>query len=108
MSGSINVPDDNTTDEPGDSSVVSGIISDIRSHVIAGTTYYYIRLAGSDTYYYVPASLSNEAVLLNVGDAVTLTVTSADSAIIPASDVTVGETAEQPTLTEEATEEVDE
>lgn len=108
MSGSINVPDDNKTDEPGDSSVVSGIISDIRSNVIAGTTYYYIRLAGSDTYYYVPASLTNEAVLLNVGDAVTLTVISADSAIIPASDVTVGEAAEQPAQADESTEDVDE
>lgn len=70
-----------------DSETVSGTISDIRTAVIDGTTYYYIELDGSGTYYYVSAALGSEVVLFSVGDAVTLSVsTTASGEILPASD----------------------
>lgn len=66
-------PDD--TDEPSaDAQTVSGVITDIRTAVIDGTTYYYFKLTGDDRYYVVEASLNNEAALFNVGDEITVTV----------------------------------
>lgn len=72
--------------EPAQTVTVSGVIADIRSAVIGGTTYYYIRLDGSDVYYYVPAELGSEVVLFTVGDDVTLTLTQTDGELLPATD----------------------
>lgn len=55
-----------------------GVIDDIRTAVISGTTYYYVRLSGSDVYYILSAAKNEQAVLLNVGDTVTLNVETAD------------------------------
>ena len=52
---------------------VSGIVEEIRSAVLDGTTRYFIRLQGSAQYYCVSAADSVEAVILNTGDSVTLT-----------------------------------
>ena len=50
----------------------SGVIADIRSAVLDGTTYYFIRLEGKQVYYSLSAAENPVAVLLNVGDAVTI------------------------------------
>ena len=76
MTGKVESDDANTdTQEPAaDTTLVTGAITDIRSAVIGGTTYYYIELDGSGVYYYVSAQLGSKVVLFNVGDRVTLTV----------------------------------
>ena len=92
MSG--NVVADSVIPEGGDQAdegqsvtTVAGVISDIRTAVISGNTYYYIELDGSGTYYYVSASLGSEVVLFNVGDHVTLTVNGDPSGeLLPAAD----------------------
>lgn len=56
---------------------VSGVIEDIRSAVMGGETYYYVKLQGSDIYYSIAASKAKSAVILNVGDKVIFTVSSA-------------------------------
>ena len=68
-SGGIAAEEPDTTE----TAEISGRIDDIRSAVLDGTTYYFLRLEGNETYYQVSASLCREAVLLNVGDRVTLT-----------------------------------
>ena len=47
----------------------SGVITDIRSAVISGNTYYYIKL-DEDKYYVASAAEFENAVILNVGDSV--------------------------------------
>ena len=56
----------------------SGVIDDIRTAVINGTTYYYIRLQGNEIYYILSAAENEQAVLLNVGDTAELNVDVAD------------------------------
>lgn len=67
---------------------VSGTVTDIRSAVITGNTYYYIELDNSGVYYYIAATLSDKAVLINEGDRITVTL-SGDSGtdIVPAAGV---------------------
>ena len=50
----------------------SGVIADIRSAVLEGTTYYFLRLEGEQVYYSLSAVDNPIAVLLNVGDSVTI------------------------------------
>ena len=68
--GGTSVPDDGTKK-------VTGVITDIRSAVIGGNTYYYFELDSTGTYYYVAASLSNRAALFNEGDYVTVETSAA-------------------------------
>ena len=72
----LNIPSgiaDSDTPAPDDGTKkITGTITDIRSAVIGGNTYYYFELDNSDLYYYVAASLSNRAALFNVGDRVTV------------------------------------
>ena len=48
------------------------MVDDIRSAVLEGTTYYFIRLEGGEVYYTISAVQNPVAVLLNVGDQVTI------------------------------------
>ena len=50
-----------------------GVISDIRSAVLDGTTYYYFRLENDPTYYRISAAACEAAIVANVGDTVTIT-----------------------------------
>lgn len=50
----------------------SGVIAELRSAVLDGNTYYFLRLEGEDVFYSLSVSDNNVAVLLNVGDAVTV------------------------------------
>ena len=51
---------------------ISGVVEDIRSAVMDGSTYYFLRLEGGEVYYAVSASENPVAVLLNLGDKVTI------------------------------------
>ena len=51
----------------------SGVMAEIRSAVLDGNTYYFIRLEGEEVFYSVSAAQNREvAVTLNVGDSVTI------------------------------------
>lgn len=49
-----------------------GVVAEIRSAVMDGTSYYFLRLEGESVYYSVSAAQNPVVVLLNVGDAVTI------------------------------------
>ena len=51
---------------------ISGVVDDIRSAVMDGSTYYFLRLEGGEVYYAVSAAENPVAVLLNLGDKVTI------------------------------------
>ena len=61
-----------TTPEDTPRTEVSGVISDIRSAVMEGNSYYFIQLEGDPTYYAISAAQNPLAVILNVGDQVTI------------------------------------
>ena len=61
---------------------VQGKVAELRSAVLEGNTYYFIRLEGSDLFYSISAAQSREAVTLNVGDQVALDYTPAEDATI--------------------------
>lgn len=74
-----------------DRSQVSGVIDDLRSAVLDGTTHVYIRFAGQTDYYVISAADSQLAVILNIGDRITLTADpSGIDGIIQAYDVKLG------------------
>ncbi|MCD7757603.1 MAG: CvpA family protein [Clostridiales bacterium] len=56
-----------------DTATVSGTVEEIRSAVISGDTYYYLRLEDGDSYYAISAAQAEEAVILNEDDRVTIT-----------------------------------
>ena len=98
-------------DQPADSSkpanetdalteTVEGVIDDIRSAVINGTTQYFILLEGGRDYFLVSASDVPLAVLLNAGDRVEISYYPAAGGVaLPAFDVKLLETQTAP-LTE--------
>ena len=72
---------------------VSGVIDDIRSAVMDGDSYYFIRLQGDPVYYSISAAVSPVVVILNVGDSVTIQHTPAvegeNSSILEGSTITL-------------------
>ncbi|MCD7821013.1 MAG: CvpA family protein [Clostridiales bacterium] len=72
LENGINV-EDPVEEVVADTATVSGTIEEIRSAVISGNTYYYLRLADGDSYYAISAAQAEEAVILNEGDRVTIT-----------------------------------
>ncbi len=65
--------------EAVDESGASGVVAEIRSAVIEGNTYYFIRLEGEEIFYSISASAAPDAVLLDVGDRVSLSHGGGDS-----------------------------
>lgn len=61
-----------TTSEDATAETDSGILAEIRSAVLDGNTYYYLRLEGYEEFYSISAAQSPLAVILNVGDHVTV------------------------------------
>ena len=49
-----------------------GTVAEIRSAVLDGNTYYYVRLDGEEVFYSLSAAKNELAVILNVGDKVTI------------------------------------
>ncbi len=64
----INNPGENTVTTPVEYDVITGAINDIRTAVMGGESYYYIRVAGNAAYYVIAASANEEVVIYNVGD----------------------------------------
>lgn len=52
---------------------VKGVVSDIRTAVMGGESYYFIKLEKGKTYYKVSASSNESVVILNIGDSVSFT-----------------------------------
>ena len=71
-----------------DKGTVSGNIAEIRSAVMGGDSYYFLRLEGGETYYRVSASAVELVVILNVGDTVTVTYEAGEGSILNATAVT--------------------
>ena len=61
---------------------VEGAIADIRSAVLDGNSYYFIRLIGSDVYYSISAVEQPLAVILSNGDQVSITYHPGESGIL--------------------------
>ncbi|MBR3819494.1 MAG: CvpA family protein [Clostridia bacterium] len=64
----------------------SGTIADIRTAVISGNSYYYIKLDSNAAYFSIAASKNETVVILNKGDSVTVTY-SGEGAIIDADSI---------------------
>jgi len=62
-----------TTEEEVTGTEASGIVAEIRTAVMGGESYYYIRLENESRYYVIAAKEAQEVVILNVGDSVKLT-----------------------------------
>ena len=71
-------------DPTADAGTVAGVIEDLRSAVIDGDTWYFIKLEGDPLYYQISAAGSRNAVLLNVGDEVTIRFVPSDGPIVDA------------------------
>lgn len=67
---------------PSDTATVTGKITDLRSAVINGTTYYYLEI--NNNYYRVSAAESELVVLCDKGDEVILIITPSDGKILSA------------------------
>ncbi|MBQ2846725.1 MAG: CvpA family protein [Clostridia bacterium] len=67
--------------------VAKGGIADIRTAVMGGESYYYIKLDTQDAYFSIAASNEESVVILNVGDAVTVTYTASGTDIIEADSI---------------------
>lgn len=61
-----------TTPEELPKTQASGTIVEIRSAVLSGSTYYFLRLEGETVFYALSAAQDRQAVTLNVGDRITL------------------------------------
>ena len=70
--------------EDTENATIEGVVTDIRTAVIGGNSYYYIKLDASDVYYSISAGSWADAVVLNTGDTVKVTYKAAEGAIIPA------------------------
>lgn len=69
----IGQPDAPSSDDAPALPPVTGVIEDIRTAVIGGESYYYIKLAANETYFSFAAKDNQNVVILNKGDNVTIT-----------------------------------
>ena len=61
-------------DEQTGLAAISGTVTDIRTTVVSGNTYFYIELDNSGVYYYVAADVADKVVLFDIGDTITVTI----------------------------------
>ena len=61
---------------------VEGTIAEIRTAVLEGNTYYFLRLDGQETFYSISAAECTDVVIMNVGDAVTISYAPSDTGSI--------------------------
>ena len=85
---------DDTQTETEDGTITAAI-TDIRSQIENGSTCYYIRLAGNDSYFKVSADDVPEAIFFATGDTITVTYNSNDTGSMwkDATDITIPEPA---------------
>ena len=63
---------------PVETDSVTGVVEEIRSAVMDGNTVYFLRLEGEQVFYTVSAQQNPQAVILNVGDRVSITFDTAE------------------------------
>lgn len=73
-------------DDAAEQETISGTVTEIRSAVVDGNTIFYFALGG-DVYYAVSAQSCQQAVIINVGDTVTITYLPGDGDILTASQI---------------------
>ena len=97
------ISDSESEAAPSDQEEVSGAIAEIRTAVLDGNSYYFLRLEGQEVFYAVNAAENPLAVILNAGDQVTITYTAGESgSILTGTSVTrAGETDVSFTVPEE-------
>lgn len=74
---------------PSGQESVSGTVAEIRTAVMDGNSYYFIRLEDSDIFYSVSAASNPAAVIMNVGDQVTVTYSDGDGSILTGAGLTI-------------------
>lgn len=83
---------------------ITGVVTDIRTTVVSGNTYFYIELDNSGVYYYVAADVADMVVLFNEGDTITVTIDEmSEGKLVEALQMIMG-TVELPEFEEETTE----
>ncbi len=73
-------------DDAAEQETISGTVTEIRSAVVDGNTIFYFALGG-DVYYAVSAQSCQQAVIINVGDTVTITYLPGEGDILTASQI---------------------
>lgn len=68
------IGDSDRTQAQSETKDVSGTVTEIRSVVTGGETYFYIRLNTDDSFYKLGVKDAEKVVILNVGDSVTFSV----------------------------------
>ena len=77
---------------------ITGVVSDIRTTVVSGNTYFYIELDNSGVYYYVAADVADMVVLFNKGDTITVTIDEAsEGQLVEALQMIMGAVTEETT-----------
>ena len=86
------INDSDTDVKPTGQGQVTGTIAEIRSAVVEGNTWYYLRLQDGAVYYAISAADDKNAVILSVGDQVTVTFAEGEDRILSAYSVTAAKT----------------
>ena len=86
------ISDSDTDVKPTGQGQVTGTIAEIRSAVVEGNTWYYLRLQDGSVYYAISAADDKSAVILSVGDQVTVTFAEGEERILSAYSVTAAKT----------------
>ena len=86
------ISDSDTDVKPTGQGQVTGTIAEIRSAVVEGNTWYYLRLQDGTVYYAISAADDKNAVILSVGDQVTVTFAEGEDRILSAYSVTAAKT----------------
>ena len=81
---------------------VEGVVAEIRTAVLDGDSWYYVRLDGSNTFYAMAAASDRNVVILNVGDQVTIQITPSEenAAIVNALSISTGKAKPDPVETD--------
>lgn len=97
------ISDSESEAAPSDQEEAIGVVAEIRTAVLDGNSYYFLRLEGQEVFYAVNAAENPLAVILNTGDQVTITYTAGESgSILTGTSVTrAGETDVSFTVPEE-------
>ena len=86
------ISDSDTDVKPTGQGQVTGTIAEIRSAVVEGNTWYYLHLQDGSVYYAISAADDKNAVILSVGDQVTVTFAEGEERILSAYSVTAAKT----------------
>ena len=83
------ISQEDTEVQPSDQQEITGVIAEIRSAVIEGNTWYYLRLEQGDVYYAVSSADQRSAALLSVGDTVRVQYMAGEETILDTYTVTL-------------------